>query len=119
MVSGFKRSSPSSFYSHSHILIFFYQLIRSWTFILTPIWVMDIMTFVLIYVRRPSDTYTTNPLIYYCLAAKVAFQLLLVIRLDLFEAMPIYVIMSPLWCFLFMAATNLFQTIIIAPIDVN
>ena len=80
---------------------------------------MDIMTFVLIYVRRPSDTYTTNPLIYYSLAAKVAFQLLLVIRLDLFEAMPIYVIMSPLWCFLFMAATNLFQTIIIAPIDVN
>lgn len=88
-------------------------LTRSWTVILMPIWVLDVLTFLLIHAKRQSDIYYSfNPLVYYCLAAKVAFQLLLVIRLDVYEAIPIYVILAPFWCLLFMVSTNLFQTII-------
>lgn len=80
---------------------------------------MDILTFLLIHTKRHSDAFYNNyfnHIVYYCLAAKILFQLLLVLKLEFIPSIPILwaFVMSPLWCLLFMLSCNLFQKLMSA-----
>ncbi|KAI2799663.1 Transmembrane protein 60 [Blomia tropicalis] len=87
----------------------------NWFLIFSPLYMMDLLTFLLIHTKRQTDILydsNFNKIAYYCLSAKIVFQLLLCIKFEIFNLLPIYVIMVPMWCLLGMWIYNLFQTLV-------
>ncbi|UXI17131.1 type I inositol 3 4-bisphosphate 4-phosphatase-like [Sarcoptes scabiei] len=92
----------------------------NWFSIFAPIWVIDVVHFVLLrYTNQRSEISTDDDAIdskrknLMILSLKMLFQLLLCIKLEWFDFIPLFVVMMPLWAFMIIISINILRALII------
>lgn len=90
----------------------------SWTWfsIFTPIWILDLFTFLLYYARqRTTEFYydfQSKRTIVSSIIVKLIFQCLLCVKLEFFQSLSSFIVMIPLWIFLIMISISVFREMI-------
>ncbi|KAH9417486.1 transmembrane protein 60 [Dermatophagoides pteronyssinus] len=89
----------------------------TWFSIFTPIWILDLFTYLLYYARqRTTEFYydfKSKHIIIGSIILKLIFQCLLCVKLEYFESLSLFIVFIPLWIFLIIISVNVFREMII------